>query len=196
MSTLTHCPVCHHAIPDSALAFCAACGAPRAAVGPAANALETWAGWTALAAAQEAVGSYWFMARRDYAQLRQHAETWTAPHDPARRLLSAKLDRALVGDGDQFPRDVVSIGSHVEFRFRGEITRLVLADPARTAPAADALSVLSPLGALLLGMIERRPLRGQDPDGGSFALMVEKVEQPASLRGAVSGEATQRKRAS
>jgi transcription elongation GreA/GreB family factor len=136
------------------------------------------------------------MVRRDYAHLRKLAEAWGAPNDPVRRLLAAKLDRALVSDPDQFPSDAVSIGTHVQFRFRGEVSRRVLVDPAHKAHLTDVLSVLSPLGALLLGMLEGRSLRGQDPDGAAFTLLVEKVEQPASLRVSSRSEDAQRKLAS
>jgi transcription elongation GreA/GreB family factor len=140
--------------------------------------------------------SYWFMARRDYAHLRKLAEAWKSPNDPVQRLLVAKLDRALVSDPDQFPGDAVSIGAHLQFRFRNGVTRSVLVDPAHKTHLTDALSVLSPLGALLLGMLEGRSLRGQDPDGAAFTLLLEKVVQPASAHASSGNEAAQRKLAS
>lgn len=201
MSAVTNCPACHHTIPASELAFCAACGAPLAMKSrqpgePRLNALEMWAGWDGLVVSQEAAMSYWFMARRDYAHLRKLVDAWNGPDDPVRRLLAAKLDRALVSDPDQFPQDAVSIGTRLEFRLRGDVHQRVLVDPARTAHVPDALPVASPLGALLLGMLEGRSLRAADPDGASFSLLVEKVEQPESLRAPTVKEPAQRKLAS
>lgn len=201
MSAVTNCPACHHAILKSELAFCAACGAPLGIDSqhlnkPRQNALETWPGWDRLVVSQEAVMSYWFMARRDYAHLRNLIESWASPDEPVRRLLAAKLDRGLVCDPDQLPRDVVTMGTRLEFRFRGELERRVLVDPARETHLPGAMSIASPLGALLLGMLEGRSLRAQDPDGVSFALLVEKVEQPDTLRAPTVNEAEQRKLAS
>jgi regulator of nucleoside diphosphate kinase len=140
--------------------------------------------------------SYWFMARPDYALLRKLIEGWAAPDDPVRRLLSAKLDRGLVGDPDQLPRDVVTMNARLELRFRGALEKRVLVDPAREAHLPGMLSITSPLGALLLGMLEGRSLRAQDHDGAPFTLVVEKVQQPDSLRAPRGDEAGLRKLAS
>jgi transcription elongation GreA/GreB family factor len=201
MSAIMNCPACHHAIHTSELAFCAACGAPLAMKSgqlsePRLNALEMWTGWDGLMVSQEAAMSYWFMARRDYAHLRKLIEAWNASDDPVRRLLAAKLDRALVSDPDQFPHDAVSLGARLAFRFRGDVHQRVLVDPVLKAHLPGALSVASPLGALLLGMLEGGSLRAQDPDGASFSVLVEKVEQPESLRALTVNEAARRKLAS
>jgi hypothetical protein len=201
MSAVVNCPTCHHAIPPSGLAFCAACGAPLATGDgrqgkPPLNALETWTGWNGLVVSQQAAMSYWFMARRDYAHLRQLVDGWNAPDDPVRRLLVAKLDRALVSDPDQFPADAVSIGAQFQYRVRGNVSRGVLVDPAQQAHRADGISVLSPLGALLLGMIEGRALRGGDFDGAALTLVVEKVEQPGASTAVAANDSAKRKLAS
>jgi regulator of nucleoside diphosphate kinase len=163
---------------------------------PRQNALETWAGWDGLVVSQEAVMSYWFMARRDYALLRKLVEGWASPDDPVRRLLSAKLDRGLVGDPDQLPRDVVTMNARLEFRFRGALERRVLVEPGREPHLPGMLSIASPLGALLLGMLEGRSLRAQDPDGAPFTLVLEKVQQPEILRMLAGNEGETRKLAS
>ena len=140
--------------------------------------------------------SYWFMGRGDYAHLRKLVDAWNAPQDPVRRLLAAKLDRALVGDPDQFPRDAVSIGARLQIRFRGETHRYVLVDPTQKSRQPEALSVLSPLGALLLGMLEGRSVRALDTDGASSVLLVEKVTQPEALAAPAANDASPRKAAS
>jgi regulator of nucleoside diphosphate kinase len=201
MSEVTNCPACHHAVPKSELAFCAACGTPLAVNDrlpnrSELNALATWTGWSGVVASQEATISYWFMARRDYAHLRKLVDAWNAPQDPVRQLLAAKLDRALVSDPDEFPRDAVSIGARLQIRFRGEVHRYVLVDPAQKPRQPEALSLLSPLGAVLLGMLEGRSLRALDIDGASSVLLVEKVTQPEALTAPAANEAPLRKAAS
>jgi hypothetical protein len=191
-----NCPVCHHALPANELAFCAACGAPlakgdRRPNEARLNALETWSGWDGLVVSQEAAMSYWYVARRDHAHLTKLVQSWRSSDDPVRRLLAAKLDRGLVCDPDQLPRDVVTIGTRLEFRFRGELERCVLVDPAQQSHLRDAISVASPLGALLLGVLEGRSLRSRDADGTAFALRVERVHQPESLRAPAANEAAQ-----
>ncbi len=201
MSAAISCPACHHSIFNPELHFCAACGAPicndsRQLNGPSLRALENWTGLAGLLVSQEAAMSYWFMARSDYAHLTKLVATWSEPDDHVRRLLAAKLDRGLVCDPDQLPREVATMSARVEFRFRGELERCVLTDPAEKPHLPGAISVASPLGALLLGMLEGRWLRSQAPDEAAFVLSVEKVRQPASSRVPAPNEAARRKLAS
>ena len=201
MSAAITCPACHHSILGSELHFCAACGAPifngsRQLKELRLSALENWVGLDGLVASQEAAMSYWFMARSDYAHLTKRVAAWSEPGDPVHRLLTAKLDRGLVCDQDQLPREVVTMSARVEFRFRGELERCVLADPAEKPHLPGAISIVSPLGALLLGMLEGRSLRSQGPDGAPFALSVEKVRQPEPSRVPAANEAARRKLAS
>ena len=137
--------------------------------------------------------SYWFMARGDYAHLTKLVAAWSEPDNPVRRLLAAKLDRGLVCDPDQLPREAATMSARVEFRFRGELEHCVLADPAGKPHLPGAISVASPLGALLLGMLEGRSLRSQGPDGVALVLSVEKVRQPASSPVTAPNEAARRK---
>jgi hypothetical protein len=167
------------------------------ASGPRRNPLETWEGWNALVVSQEATVSYWFMARADHARLKELVGAWASPDNRVGRLIVAKLDRALVSDPDQLPRDVVTLGSRIALKFRDDREQRVLIDPTRSAYFPGAMSVMSPLGALLLGMPEGKSLRAHDPDGSSPILSVEKVDQPDSLRAsATTGEVAQRKLAS
>src|SRR5690242_16400747 len=199
MPAVTHCPACRHAVFKSESAFCAACGSPLVANDPPPNrsgrdTLATWTGWDGLVASQEAAMSYLFMARRDYAHLRKLIEAWNTPADPICRLLAAKLDRALVSDPDQFPRDAVSLGARLECQFRNGNHKYVLVDPTQKARLPEALSVLSPLGALLLGMLEGRSLRANDADGSSSVLIIERVIQPGAVAASATSEVTAVKR--
>lgn len=72
---------------------------------------------------------------------------------PVLRLRSL-LERARVVDPEQVPPDIVTMNSQVLVQYSGEgsAESLVLAYPDATE--ADAISVLSPLGAALLGARE------------------------------------------
>lgn len=199
MSEIVKCPACHHPNPGSAL-ICAACGAAIVKDQDRSRearlrALATWTGLEGLAGSQEAAKSYWFLSRSDHANLKKLLETRPASGDPVRRLLAAKVSRGLVCDADQLPRDLVMLGSHVDFRFRDDLERCVLADPEE-GRHPGAVSVLSALGTLLLGLFAGRSLRSQAPDGTAFSLVVEKVRQPERSSRPAVGEAGPRKLAS
>jgi hypothetical protein len=192
-------PACYH--PDSRSDFhCSGCGAaiPKDETGSREvrlKALENWAGLYGLVVAQEAAESYWFLARADHPHLARLLETRPASDDPVRRLLEAKLDRGLVCDADQLPRDIVRLGTHIDLGFRDGLEHCVLADPDGCRHPGG-VSILSPLGALLLGMPEGRSLRAQSPDGASFSLVVGKVCQPEPLHRPAANDAGQRRLAS
>jgi hypothetical protein len=199
MSETTKHPACYR--PDSRSDFhCSACGAaiPKDEDGSREarlKALESWAGLDGLVISQEAAKSYWFLGRGDHTRLVRLLETQPASDDPVRRLLEAKLNRGLVCDADQLPRDLVMLGTHIDLRFRDDLQHCVLAEPAGRRHSG-VVSILSPLGALLLGMFEGRSLRAQGPDDASFSLVVEKVCQPEPSRRPAANEAGQRKLAS
>ncbi len=151
--------------------------------------LEAWPELDGLAAAQAAAESYWFLGRNDYRRLSKLVESWSAPDDPARRLLATKLNRGLVCDPDQLPRDVATIGSRVEFRIGNDVESCVIAGPDETQDLHDPVPVTSRLGALLLGMPEGRALRGHGPDGAPFTISVEAVHPPEFSRSSASAAA-------
>lgn len=200
MSAAINCPACNRPVSGPDLTRCAACGAPLQNEGPRterSNAIETWRGWQGVVAAQKAAISYWFMARQDHARVREALERWSAPeHDPVRKLLAAKLERGLVADPDQLPREVVTIGSRVEFVSRNERGHCVLADPTEKSLEPDAVSPLSPFGAILFGMLEGRSVRAQDTDGASFTLHIQSVQQPETRQVRTDDQAAQRRLAS
>lgn len=137
--------------------------------------LEAWPGLDGLVAAQAASGSYWFLGRNDYRRLSKVAESWAASDDPVHQLLATKVNRGIVCDPDQLPSDVATIGARVKFRIGNDTETCVITEPAATQDVRDSIPVVSRLGALLLGMLEGRSLRGQGPDGTAFTISVETV---------------------
>jgi regulator of nucleoside diphosphate kinase len=93
--------------------------------------------------------------------------------------LGAELERALVAERDDVPRDVVTMHTRVhvlDLKSR-ERRELVLVFPSESEPAAGRISVLAPLGTALLGYREGDEVEWRMP-GGVRRLRIEKVWQP------------------
>ena len=82
----------------------------------------------------------------DVARLMRFAEREAPP------ALSDCLDFAQVVESQGVPADVVTMNSRLEIREGDETRTLVLSYPAEAAPQAGRISVLSPVGASLLGL--------------------------------------------
>lgn len=197
MSTPILCPACNHPLSGPAHR----CGAPVSRAESRSSetrwrALEAWPGLDSLMAAQEAADAYWYLARDDHGRLSELAESWSAPDSPVRRLLAAKLNRGLVCDSADLPREVVAMGAQVEFRLRGDLETGTLAYPDRASRSANAISIAGPIGVLLLGMLAGRTWRSKTPDGTPLDLAISKVEQLAAARSPGGSETPGRKLAS
>jgi regulator of nucleoside diphosphate kinase len=99
--------------------------------------------------------------------------------------LGAELERALVAEPDEVPRDVVTMHTRVHVldlksRERRELT---LVFPSESEPAAGRISVLAPLGTALLGYREGDEVEWPMP-GGVRRLRIEKVWQPSDASSA------------
>jgi regulator of nucleoside diphosphate kinase len=80
-------------------------------------------------------------------------------------FLRDELDRAQLVDGERAVEPFVRIGSRVLFRDeRGNTYRLTLAFPERTSSGASQISVLTPVGAALLGLSEGQAISYETPD--------------------------------
>lgn len=96
--------------------------------------------------------------------------------DTAEELLS-ELERARVVADEQVPRDVVRMGSAVEFESDGDRKRVTLVFPPEADIAAGKVSVLTPVGAALIGLAKGQSIAWTARDGSSHALTVRAVEQ-------------------
>ena len=68
--------------------------------------------------------------------------------------LLREISRAEIVSYDEFPENVVAINSHVDVRdnVSGTARQVVLVMPDETSTQSNAVSVLSPLGAALIGL--------------------------------------------
>jgi regulator of nucleoside diphosphate kinase len=101
--------------------------------------------------------------------------------DVAARLLG-ELDRAEVVSPDRLPPNVVAIGSTVEFMDRGGGPRKVtLVYPGEADIARGRVSVLTPIGAALIGLSPGQSITWLGLDGQERWLTVLAVEPPAEV---------------
>lgn len=114
----------------------------------------------------------------DHARLTSlaNAALETVP-DTAEELLS-ELDRAKIVADESVPRDVVRMGSVVEFQSGNDSKRVTLVFPPEADIAAGKISVLTPIGAALVGLAKGESISWTARDGASHELTILSVEQP------------------
>jgi regulator of nucleoside diphosphate kinase len=97
--------------------------------------------------------------------------------------LLMELDRAKVVADDSVPRNVVRMGSVVEFGTDGDQKRVTLVFPAEADIAAGKVSVLTPIGTALVGLSTGESITWSARDGRSHELTILAVEQPGQSEG-------------
>ena len=121
------------------------------------------------------------IAKPDAASLRKllAARMSTARDQGHLDELSAELERAIIAEPDEVPRDVVTMHTrvHVLDLKSHERRQLVLVFPWESEPSAGRISVVAPLGTALIGYREGDEVEWTMP-GGPRQLRIEKVWQP------------------
>jgi regulator of nucleoside diphosphate kinase len=102
----------------------------------------------------------------------------TAP--VAARLLLEEIDRAELRDDASMPPCVVRMHSIVQFEdaAHGQRRTILLVYPSEADIEAGKVSVLTPVGAGLIGLAAHQAIQWPDRDGRSRALTVLKVRPP------------------
>lgn len=96
---------------------------------------------------------------------------------PAAPLLLEEMERADVVAPERMPAHVLAMGDGVEFEYDGSRYRdfrLVYPDCADFSQGA--ISVLTPVGAALIGLAEGQSMRWTDPKDRPHRLTVQKVQ--------------------
>ena len=90
-----------------------------------------------------------------------------------------EINRAKIHPAGKVPTDAVTIGSEVEFLddSTGEKRRLKLVMPVDADFEAGRLSVMTPVGAGLIGMTVGREISWPTPDGRPRVLRILEVKQ-------------------
>lgn len=96
----------------------------------------------------------------------------------ARQILN-EINRAETHPAEALPGDVAALGSEVEFLddSNGETRRLRLVLPAEADIEAGRISVMTPVGAGLIGMSAGHEIDWPTPDGRPRVLRILKVVQ-------------------
>jgi regulator of nucleoside diphosphate kinase len=124
------------------------------------------------------------LTRRDFSRLDQL--TATPAGGESRRVvdfLVDELSRARVVDADRIAPNIVTMHSEVVFRDEdaGRERTVKLVYPNEHAAHDGALSVLTPLGAALIGMAEGQTISFETSDGSARRVSVVKVlSQPGA----------------
>lgn len=94
------------------------------------------------------------IARRDYAHLERLAANALRERHPVSRFLMSEIQRAVVYDTHDMPRGTACLNGWVTYRVDGSkhTESKILVCPDEFTSAQINLSVLSPLGAAVIGM--------------------------------------------
>lgn len=91
--------------------------------------------------------------------------------------LLSEMERATVVDQDSIPTNVVRMGSTVEFKSNdGRHRRVTLVFPAEADIAEGKISVLTPVGAALIGLTEGQSIMWTTRDGRDQELTILTVK--------------------
>lgn len=96
-------------------------------------------------------------------------------------LLIDEISRAAIHSAAEIPRDIVTMSSHVDFidEASGATRSIQLVYPHEADIDAGRISILTPIGAGLIGLRRGQSIRWPDRDGRERALSVVAVSQPA-----------------
>lgn len=99
--------------------------------------------------------------------------------------LAEKLETAVIVESAAVPPAVVTMNTELEVRdeSNGHVSRLTLVHPREANIVAGRISVMTPVGAALLGLAEGASTRVQGPSGEERSLTVLRVLMQPEARG-------------
>lgn len=103
-------------------------------------------------------------------------------------VLAEKLETAVIVESSAVPPAVVTMNTELEVRdeSNGHVSRLTLVHPREANIVAGRISVMTPVGAALLGLAEGASTRVQGPSGEERTLTVLRVLMQPEARGRLS----------
>jgi regulator of nucleoside diphosphate kinase len=123
-----------------------------------------------------------FIAAADYERLTAIAESAAKREPEMAAFLLEELERASIGAPAGDTR-IVTMGSHVRFRddTSGRVLDAQLVYPDGADPSAHRISILTPVGAALIGLPEGQVMQWRDRGGKTKTLTVLKVQDEMEL---------------
>ncbi len=104
-------------------------------------------------------------------------------HPNTSALLLAELDRAVLCSAESLPDHTVTMNSIIEFldEGTGACRTVQLVYPQSADIEAGRLSIMTPVGAALIGMMAGHSIRWPDRDGNERLLRILRVEAGLNL---------------
>lgn len=119
------------------------------------------------------------ITRSDYERLLRLAESASDKNAVAADVLSAEIDRARVVNDRKIAARIVRMGSRLTFTTdAGEQRTVTLVFPGQADIAEGKISILTPIGAALIGLSAGQSIDWTARDGRTHRLTVETVEAP------------------
>lgn len=120
------------------------------------------------------------IARSEHAALARLAEAMLGRSSAVAEQVLKELDRAVVLDDGEVGPEVVRIGSTVTFATDGAAARTVeLVYPGEADISRGRVSVMTPIGAALLGLSAGQEIAFEGADGRERRLSVREVQPQA-----------------
>ena len=130
------------------------------------------------------------VTQSDHERLSRLAEAHADRNPDVSEELLAELDRARVVQDGKIDTDVVRMGSTLRFTSDlGEDRTVTLVFPGEADIAAGKISILTPIGAALIGLSAGQSIDWTARDGRVHRLTVETVQVPAESQAASTAPA-------
>ncbi|WP_395449501.1 nucleoside diphosphate kinase regulator [Aminobacter sp. UC22_36] len=121
------------------------------------------------------------VSESDYARLTGLAESSLERLPGIAEELLSEMERAKVKPSSRIPANVVRMGSTVTFRSGdGEVKTVTLVYPGKADIAEGKVSILTPVGAALIGLREGQSVAWTSRDGRRLELEIVAVEAPGA----------------
>ncbi|MBO6900376.1 MAG: nucleoside diphosphate kinase regulator [Rhizobiaceae bacterium] len=119
------------------------------------------------------------LTRSDHERLFRLAQSYSTRNHDVAEVLMEELDRARVVKDDHNRSDFVRMGSTLRFTSDlGEDRTVTLVFPAEADIAEGKISILTPIGAALIGLSAGQSIDWASRDGRVHRLTVESVDAP------------------
>jgi regulator of nucleoside diphosphate kinase len=129
------------------------------------------------------------IAVSDYERLARLAESHASRLPEVADELMAELERARVVPDERLSANVVRMGSKIRFtRDLGENRQVTLVFPGDADIAQGKVSILTPIGAALIGLSKGQSIDWTARDGRVHRLTVAAVEAPDRAAGPASSQ--------